>query len=278
MKLKILLMLMLAGPLGAIAGDVAPRAMYLANEGVMVESGDTRILFDPLFRYRSDYYQRVPAIMEHALFNGQAPFQDIDAVFISHYHADHYAPELILRLLKAQPGIHLFAPAQAVEQLAAISGDTDSAVFERITPVALEYPGSAWTSTLDKIEVGAVLIPHSGWPKLTTEEVQNIAWRVTLEGRTTVLHMGDADPDPRHFKPHDRFWEDREIGMAFPPHWFFLSKGGLNVLARHLDPVESVGVHIAADPRERDTALAAFDVFTHPGETRLIESRKNPEP
>ena len=62
------------------------RAQYMANEGLMVVQGDTKVVFDPLFRNSYGQYQLLPKEMEDALFSGQPPFDGIDAVFVSHYH------------------------------------------------------------------------------------------------------------------------------------------------------------------------------------------------
>src|SRR5262245_21953512 len=67
-------------------------AHYLANEGVLIVSGETRIVFDPLFRNDFGTYRLLPKELERALFAGEPPFTGLDAVFISHYHEDHFSP------------------------------------------------------------------------------------------------------------------------------------------------------------------------------------------
>ncbi len=87
---------------------------YLANEGVMIAHDDTKILFDPIFNYPSDMYQRLPVKMEQAIYAGQSPYDGVDGVFISHYHPDHFSANGLLRLLRERRAIQLYAPAQAV--------------------------------------------------------------------------------------------------------------------------------------------------------------------
>ena len=109
-------MLVVFGSLNTVlASEDHATAQYLANEGLMVTHNQTKILFDPLFRNSYGQYLLLPDDMEAALFAGEPPFDGIDAVFISHYHGDHFSPADILRLLKSQPGIHLYAPSQAVD-------------------------------------------------------------------------------------------------------------------------------------------------------------------
>ena len=56
-------------------------AHYLANAGVMIARGETKILFDPFFRNDYGQYDLVPEKMEAALFAGTQPWDGIDAIF-----------------------------------------------------------------------------------------------------------------------------------------------------------------------------------------------------
>jgi L-ascorbate metabolism protein UlaG (beta-lactamase superfamily) len=251
-------------------GQLAGTATYIANEGLMVERGEYRILFDPLFRYPSDYYQRVPPETEEQIISGTGIFTGIDAVFISHYHADHFSPAMILRLLREQSGVRLFAPGQAVSAMQRIAGEMDEASFERVKRIDLAYGEEPREFALDGLLIEVVMIPHSGWPGMH-QQVENLSYRVTLDGETTVVHMGDADPRESHFQPHGEFWAARDTDTAFPPYWFFLSDSGRNLLRQYIRPSHSVGMHIPADPKNREAELAEFDIFMRPGETRKVD-------
>jgi L-ascorbate metabolism protein UlaG (beta-lactamase superfamily) len=255
------------------ATNTAARAQYLANEGLMVVHGDTKVLFDPLFRNSYGHYKLLPRQMREALFNGEPPFDGVDAVFVSHYHGDHFSPEDILHLLNAQPGIRLFAPSQAVTALHKVAVLQDLAVFERVTAISLAYKQAPVRMEMEGLVIEAVRIPHSGWPT-SRLEVENISWRVTLNETTTVLHLGDADANDVHFERDASYWDEKHPHMAFPPYWFFVSAGGLEVLENRLRPMQSVGVHvpnsISADPALRPKELQGHDLFVVPGETRDI--------
>lgn len=248
-------------------------AQYLANEGLMVTHGETKVVFDPLFRNSYGNYQLLPKHMEEALFAGAPPFDGIDAVFISHYHGDHFSPEDVLRLLIAQADIQLYAPAQAVEAMRKVAGSGDVDVFERVTAVELAYKDAPVNLEMDGLQIGAVRIPHSGWPTGRLD-VENISWRVTLDETTTVLHMGDADPNDVHFVRDAGYWEKQAPDMAFPPYWFFDSTEGPDILKSIIKADHSVGVHvpvsIATNPAKGSAALRNSDLFTRPGETREI--------
>jgi L-ascorbate metabolism protein UlaG (beta-lactamase superfamily) len=194
-------------------------------------------------------------------------------VFVSHYHEDHFSAIDVLRLLEARPEVRLFAPAQAVAGIRDIAPDRLDGVLARVTAIALEYQGAPVSLEQGTLLVDAVRIPHSGWPA-RQQHVENIAYRVTLEAGTTVVHLGDADPSDAHFARDDAYWRQRRTDVAFPPYWFFSSAGGREVLERRIRPARSIGVHVPADvpgrADERASELQGYDLFTEPGEVREI--------
>jgi len=273
-RLLITAMLMVAG--ASFAADVVPRAYYLANEGVLISNGDVKVIFDPLFDDSYGQYQLVPEKMEQDLFAGVAPFDGIDAVFVSHHHGDHFAPAAMLSFLKARDAIRFYAPAQAVAALRSIASAEDAAVFERVTAFSMENSSEPQTITVGSLLVEAVRIPHSGWPTRFSE-VENIVFRVTLDDDVSVLHFGDADPDPAHFASHAGHWEGHEPTLALPPYWFFVSSGGQSILEQYIDAEHTTGIHVPVsmpdDPAGRPAEIQGFDLFTEPGETRELGTK-----
>jgi hypothetical protein len=255
------------------SGHWAPHALYMANEGLMVVQGETKVVFDPLFRNGFGQYQLLPKEMKEALFAGEPPFDGIDAIFISHYHGDHFSPVDILQLLIEQSGIRLYAPAQAVTVLRSVAGEQDGGVLDRVTAVDLAYKDAPVTLEMEGLSIEAVRIPHSGWPTGRLD-VENIAWRVTLDETTTVLHMGDADANDVHFERDASYWDKRHTHMAFPPYWYFSSARGTAILNNRIKASHNVGVHVPVsipkEPSRRPPALREVDLFTEPGEVRDI--------
>ena len=280
-RIIILLLLSFASSLVHANESPASRAHYLANGGVMIERGETKILFDPLFRNDYGQYDLVPPETEAALFAGLAPWDGIDAVFISHHHDDHFDPALMLEFLTTRTDIELFAPQQAITALEALVEIPAAALLDRVHSITLDTGDSASAFEMGELLIEAVRIPHAGWPDRNTN-VENIVFRVTLDEATTVMHLGDADPREQHFGKHARHWHQRVTDLALPPFWFFLSAEGRDILADRIGAEHAVGVHVPTrmpdDATDRPTELQGFDLFTRPGESRDISALSGVSP
>ena len=265
------LLLLALSPLATSAEHSDARAIYIANMGAMIERGDTKVLFDPLFRNDFGIYDPVPAEIERALLAGIEPWDGIDAIFVSHYHEDHFDPAALMLLLRAQPGIELFAPEQAAAALRELATDCD--VLERIHGLALANGEIAIDIDFFPLLIEAVRIPHAGWPDRHAH-VENIVFRVTLDDDTTVMHLGDADPARKFYAGQSGYWRERHTHFAMPPYWFFLSDAGRDVLEDHIKAAHAVGMHvpneIPGDRSDRQAELQDVDLFTTPGEIREI--------
>ena len=254
-----------------VAAQETSTVQYLANEGVMIAHGETKVLFDPIFHYGPDTYQRVPQAMQDAIMAGESPYDGVDGVFVSHYHPDHFQASSILMLLREQQGIRLYAPAQVVAELRQVASPDHEPVFERVTTFDLQYGDAPVFVRAGSLLIEAVHVPHSGWPTARTD-VQNIAFRVTLEDTSTVVHLGDADARIVHFEQDEAFWDERRVDLALPPYWFFLSADGREILEDRIYARHSIGIHAPAEfakgPSAMPEELIGEDVFTQPGEGR----------
>jgi L-ascorbate metabolism protein UlaG (beta-lactamase superfamily) len=243
---------------------------YLANEGVMFSDGSTSVLFDPLYNSGFDRYQMVPDDVRAAIFAGEAPFDTVSAVFVSHHHGDHFSAEDILRLMRARDTVTLYAPMQAVSAVRDIASPDDQSVLDRMVGLDLDYGDVPVTIDADGITIEAVHVPHSGWPTARTD-VQNIAFRVTLGDGSTVLHMGDADARVVHYEADAVYWEERTVDVALPPYWYFLSDDGIEVLEDRMNVIKAIGIHVPdeySNPANLPEELLIYELFTAPGEGR----------
>src|SRR5215207_7881776 len=72
---------------------------YIANEGVLIRSGDKQVLIDGLHREYGPEYAFLPDAQRVQIETAKAPFNEIDLILVSHRHLDHFHPESV--------GLHL---------------------------------------------------------------------------------------------------------------------------------------------------------------------------
>jgi len=268
-KVLVVVLAIALGIAGLAQADDVVVAKYLANAGVLISRGETKIVFDPLFDQDYGTYELVPDDIAEALFAGVPPFDGLDAVFVSHHHGDHFSPERMVQLLIAHPDLQLFGPPQAIDSMAVDSADTAG----RLHAVELNLEGT-FTQVVGDIEVSAVRIPHSGWPTRNAD-IENIAFRVSLDDAATVLHMGDAHTDPAFFDNRTDYWAERRLQLALPPYWFFMSNGGRKILEDHIHTTEVIGVHVPSSmpdsPARYPEEIRGRTLFSVPGEEKRIE-------
>ena len=241
MKSTYFIILSILLSLNLYAHEKSATATYLGNEGVMIENGESKILFDPFFHNGFNTYQLVSDETRNALFSGLEPYDKIDAIFISHAHGDHFSAQDVLEFLQKHSQTKLIASTQATEQIMAL--ENSESVHKQLTGIALEYGDKVQTLKLDDLLIEVVRIPHSGWPTARLD-VSNLVFRVTLSDDVTIMHMGDADPNDVHFKPYIDHWLKTKTNTAFPPYWFFNSTQGPMILEERINTEKSIGIHV----------------------------------
>ncbi len=238
-------------------------ALYLGNEAVLVTSGDQKVLFDPFFHNSYGIYQLVPEKIQLDILAGRPPFDDINVVFVSHSHGDHFAADMMLEYMQNNQQVKLVAPDQAVKLLLALP--ESEKVTARITSVKLLLGDALWRTTLGGLEIEAVRIPHAGWPGRAN--IENIVFRVQLDESKSITHLGDADVNMDHYLPYETHWHDSATDLAFPPYWFIESTKGRKILEEQMNTNTSIGIHVPQDP-PKALIESGQDFFSIPGESR----------
>ena len=240
-------------------------ATYLGNEGVLISSSIGKVLFDPFFHNNYGSYQLVPQEIREAIFNGEAPYDGVKVVVISHAHGDHFSAEDSLAYLKKHSSSKLLAPKQAIDMISALP--ESGAVKHQLVSIHIAVGDEPVVSSFDAIEIESVRIPHAGWP--SRKEISNLVHRVTFGGDLSVIHMGDADPNDVHCKPYAKYWSKTKSDVAFAPYWFYTSEQGPMILSDRLNVDRSIGVHVPIDVPQDLKSIGA-DYFSTPGEYRRL--------
>lgn len=270
MKYILLIVLITLSHSPSHAHEHQATATYLGNEGIMIQEAGIKIVFDPFFHNGYNNYQLVPENIRTALFSGTEPYNNINTIFISHAHGDHFAADDVLKFLKSHPDTKLIAPNQAVEKLAELKNS--NAVMKQVTSIDLKLGDKVKTIKVDDLFIEVVRIPHAGWPGRA--DISNLVFRVTLNNAVTIMHMGDADPNDMHFKPYQKHWRNQKTNTAFPPYWFFTSGDGPIILDERINTEASIGIHVPIKiPFSLEMTGEAY--FSKPSEQKGIGHQHN---
>ena len=258
--------LLFAAP--ALAHDPHADATYMANEAVLVVQGDTKIMFDPFYATGFGTYPEVPEEMMAKVMAERAPFDGVDGVLISHMHGDHFDGPKVFSYLQKNRDVLVFLPEQGAKHLRELARE-DQQILDRLVAFELTEGGKPRKVIKNGLEVDAVRIPHSGWPRPERRDVNNIVFRVTLAGGVTVMHMGDADINDQHYAPYEKHWRAKHTHQAFPPYWYFGNEQGRSILTDRLQVGHATGIHV---PIKVPGGLthSGYDYFSKPGESRVI--------
>ena len=249
---------------------------YLGNEALFIEVNESKILFDPFFHDNIGIYQLVPDFLKNKITKGLAPFNNINVIFISHAHRDHFAVDEVVSYLLRFSNTKLVAPQQALDKINAYLSEGLLTINQkRLVGVTLGYGDKPWQLEMENLIIDAVRIPHAGWP--SRAEVENMVFRVTLKdaasesdnASATVMHMGDADPDDDHFLPYKIFWRQKKTDVNFPPYWFLYSAEGRDILDNIIGAKVNIGVHVPMEvPKQLQNSGREY--FSTPGEIKAL--------
>ncbi len=167
---------------------------YVANMGVLVSSGDSKVLIDGLFFYDEPNSRlRVPAPETlESIMKGEPPFDGVDLVLVTHKDRDHFSDTLAARYLDAHPEPVLLAPADAVEAIRKTAPNW-AAIASRVIPLDLEIRESV-KKELAGISLTVIRTTHG-----TTLWPMNHMYLIDLNG-WRVFHEGDASGRPDDYR------------------------------------------------------------------------------
>ena len=90
---------------------------YLANEGVMIRSGESKVLIDPFFKESFKLYQTLPIRSLESFLKQHAELKSANAILISHRHRDHIDAGWVAEYLKLNPEATLLSSSQATDSV-----------------------------------------------------------------------------------------------------------------------------------------------------------------
>ena len=263
----LLISILLACEAGGYAGE-APASLeitYIANEGVLIASGDEQVLIDGLHRPYYPEYAALPPGQREQIETARPPYDEIDVILVSHIHRDHFHGEAVGRHLRHNPDATLLASQQVADSVARDFGDYEAVQAQiRVMPAEV----NAWSQQVGTVEIDLLRLRHT---RQRHRWIQNLGHVVTIGG-LKLLHIGDADMDVDNFEAFNL--AEEAIDVAFIPYWYLLSGEGRRLVRDHIKPKQIIAVHIP--PTGAEDAIR--QIHSHFPEavafTRLLESKR----
>ncbi|MBN1938412.1 MAG: MBL fold metallo-hydrolase [Candidatus Aminicenantes bacterium] len=164
---------------------------YVANMGVLVASGESKVLIDGLFNNKGRSYRVPPPEMLEKIMKGEPPFDGLDLILVTHRHVDHFDADLSVRYLESRSEPLLVAPSDAVEEMRKASSDWPR-IASRVIPIDLEV-GEKTTKTAAGLPLTMVRTLHG-----MSAKTMNLMYLIELDG-WRVFHEGDSSGKQEDF-------------------------------------------------------------------------------
>jgi L-ascorbate metabolism protein UlaG (beta-lactamase superfamily) len=219
---------------------------FLANEGLLLESGTQKVMIDALYDPYETY--GVPHdSTRRALRQARAPFNDVDVVLVTHWHGDHFGSAPAADHLKANPRATLVSSPQVIDSLRRYAPARDIAAARTLGRAVA--PGERRREVINGVPVEILGVSHGGGRH---RSVEHRGFVVEIGGRR-VLHLGDTFFTDAEFA---RLRLDTtRIDVAFIPAWALLDHR--DIIERWINPRQVVAIHLLNDEFDQAIRLEA---------------------
>jgi L-ascorbate metabolism protein UlaG (beta-lactamase superfamily) len=219
---------------GALQADIV--ITQLANEGVIIEGGQSRIMIDGMVVEPYAIYGGLPAPSIPFFEAAGGAFAGIDLALVSHRHHDHNQPRFACAFMQASGETRIETSAQVLGLMREKCRKfvTTSPRVRQIDP---QYDAH---HVIEHSDARVTVFPLSHGTRKYAR-IQNYGHLVEVAGMK-VLHIGDAAMTPADFERAGL--HQRRLDVALIPFWFFQPGPGAEVVRTYLDAPLKIAVHI----------------------------------
>ncbi len=197
---------------------------YIANMGTMAQYKNKKILFDALHQKKyfthpvsgevdSIRYKETPKEVYESILSGKAPYDNIDIIFISHYHPDHASSTMLKEVVRTYAiqnrKLNIICDKITYKKLLRkiysepeFEENTNNEVKNKILTMLEQnvYPvdyklGEITSIFIQGMRIQAIPMVHEGDEFKDTEL---IAYKIEIEDKN-ILFTGDAKIDKTNY-------------------------------------------------------------------------------
>jgi L-ascorbate metabolism protein UlaG (beta-lactamase superfamily) len=258
---------------GLLQADIT--VTQLANEGVIVSDGETRIMIDGMVVEPYSVYGGLPAEAATLFEEASGAFDQVDLALASHRHHDHNQPRFACQFMERSEGT-IFVSSSQVLGLMREKCRQLVTTSPRIKQIDPQY-GDPHRFTQGDANVTVFPLSH-GTRKYA--KIQNYGHLIELGGMT-MLHIGDAAMDPADFERAGL--AQLEIDVVLIPFWYFQPGPGASVIGQYMDAPVKIAVHIPPGEMEEirsymDEEYPRVIILESPlNEVRFSSTRQQPQ-
>ncbi|WP_420388554.1 MBL fold metallo-hydrolase [Roseivirga sp.] len=214
--------------------------IYLANEGLMISSGDKQILIDALFDdFYEDYLSPDEATINQ-MNHGEKPFESVEAVLVTHIHRDHFEANIAGKFLSMHEESKLLSSQQTEGEL---KEKFDGYAKIKGQIIAVEKNTITTRHEVNGITVYGFFINHAGGERMSS--IHNMAFLIEVNGKR-LLHVGDSDMDVERFRSLNL--SQYNIDVALIPYWYLSDATGQQIVRDLIQADQHIGIHFPKAP------------------------------
>jgi L-ascorbate metabolism protein UlaG (beta-lactamase superfamily) len=217
---------------------------YVANSGMLVTASGRRFLIDAPIREGIAPYATSSAAERGSLEGARAPYADVDAILITHWHEDHFSAEAVAAHLSSNPRAILVSSPEIVERVRGVAPALAATRLRAVLPA----PGQSQRVDIGGTPVRVLRIRHN--PSRRPPE-QHLGF--LIGDSAPVLHVGDADPAADNFAVLRSL---PSIDLALLPFWYVSDDANRRFVADAIRPKRIVAMHVP--PKDAPKIAAAL--------------------
>lgn len=232
-----------------LVGTFAPRGSstdvrYVANAGMLVTAGGRRFLIDAPIREGIAPYATSSAAERGSLEGARAPYADVDAILVTHWHEDHFSAEAVAAHLSRNPRAILVSSPEIVARVRAVAPAVAASRLRAVLPAA----GQSQRIDVGGTPVRVLRIRHNASRRPPEQHVGFL-----IGESAAVLHVGDADPAADNFAVLRSL---PAIDLAVLPFWYVSNDASRRVVADAIRPKRIFAMHVP--PKDAPAIAAAL--------------------